>query len=280
MNSPAIQTVLDKVQEAINTFSLCTKQDSICVALSGGKDSMVLLDALHILGYKVTGLFIDEGIYPYRKTSYTDGKRFCEEKNIPLQIISFKDEFGFTIDEVVALQKYHPCTVCGTLRRYLLNKYSRQYEKIATGHNLEDEATTIMINVCRGNTDLFFRLGAKNNPHKLFTQKIKPLYFLDEEELELYAKEKNIIVSSGVCPNSAISYRWAIKHRLREEKKINPQIKKNIVQTYNNILHKHREEQTTPQNIQECERCGQASQGALCKTCQLVEEIQKEIAKK
>ncbi|MFP4522971.1 MAG: TIGR00269 family protein [Candidatus Woesearchaeota archaeon] len=280
MNSSGISHVLDTIQEAIDTFSLCTKKDSICVALSGGKDSMVLLDAMHTLGYTVTGLFIDEGIYPYRKTSYEDSARFCKEKNIPLRVISFKNEFGFTMDEVVSLKKYHPCTVCGTLRRYLLNKHSMQFDKIATGHNIEDEATTIMINMCRANTDLFFRLGAKNNPQELFTQKIKPLYFLDEKELVTYIKEKNIKIDSGVCPNSAISYRWTIKHRLREEEKTNPAIKKNIVQTYNKVLEHHQEKKHKEQaQINTCKRCNQASQARLCKTCQLVEKIQKDLHK-
>src|SRR3989344_6092493 len=121
-----------KVRKTIRVYKLVEKKDEIAVAVSGGKDSLTVLDILYNIykeNKKITlkALMIDEGIKGYR------------------------NEFSFDLDQVVKGRK--PCSVCGVLRRSLLNSYAKklQVKKLATGHNLDDEAQTIIMNQFRKN---------------------------------------------------------------------------------------------------------------------------------
>src|SRR3989344_3142140 len=76
-----------------------------------------------------------------------------------VNIVSFNKEFGFTLDKIVKGRR--PCSVCGVLRRSLLNTKARELgaTKLVTGHNLDDEAQTIIMNQFRRNIDASSRLG-------------------------------------------------------------------------------------------------------------------------
>ncbi|MGM5479959.1 MAG: ATP-binding protein [Nanobdellota archaeon] len=264
------QEIMSVVKQTFQEHTSITNNSKLLVAVSGGKDSLVLLDVLLALGYDVQGLFVDEGISPYRDISLQDARGYCTQKKISLHEISFKEEFGFTMDDAVKTGLYHPCTICGTLRRYLLNKYSRQYTALLTGHHLDDEAQTVLINLFRAHTTLFSRSGPSTKSNKWFTQKIKPLYFVPEQDIIAYAKEYNITVNTTKCPNSGISYRSNLRKELDSYSLSTPEFKKQLLNNYmvlrNNI--------TAPsQPFDTCQRCGQASNGTLCMACTLVERI-------
>ena len=89
-----------KVKFAIKKFKLLKKTDKIAVAVSGGKDSMSVLTILNKLGYNVTVISIDEGIFGYREKILDNVKNFCEKNNIKLKIYSFKKEFGKPLDNM------------------------------------------------------------------------------------------------------------------------------------------------------------------------------------
>ena len=138
-----------KAVKTINKYKLIEKEDNVIVAVSGGKDSLSLLHLLDKYSKKrnnnflVAALLIDEGIKNYRDISIEDAKRFCKERKIKLHIASYKDETGKTLDDIKRKFKDTiACSMCGVMRRYLLNKSSRELkaDKLATGHNLDDEA--------------------------------------------------------------------------------------------------------------------------------------------
>ena len=115
-----------KAIKTIGKYKLIEKGDYVGVAVSGGKDSTSLLYILNILAkknnFKIVGIAIDEGIKGYRDFTLKDLKEFCKKNKINLKIYSFKDEFKSTLDKLV--KKERPCTICGILRRTLLNKKS------------------------------------------------------------------------------------------------------------------------------------------------------------
>ena len=143
----------DKVFKTINRFQLLGRNEKICVAASGGKDSLTVLyltkKYLEKNGLPTNNLFalaIDEGIDNYREKTLIDLKKFCLGHSIPLQVVSFQEELGKTLDYAYPLinrdANKKPCNVCGVWRRYLLNRYARKLgaDKLVTGHNLDDEA--------------------------------------------------------------------------------------------------------------------------------------------
>lgn len=261
--------VLETVKETIERFSLFTKKDDVGVAVSGGKDSLALLDILTRLGYSIKGLFIDEGIENYREHSEKDLDEFIEQKKIVVKKYSFKREAGFTLDEAVKTKGSHPCTVCGTLRRYILNKQGKEFDVLATGHNLDDEAQTILINLARGNTDLLFRSGPSTKEQELFVRKVKPLFFLKEKHILTYVVLRGIKVDFAECPYAPISYRAAIRDLLNKEEEKNPGTKRNMVETYLSM----KKGELPPSAIGKCEKCGEASKEKMCKACKLIKEI-------
>ncbi|MEM2935488.1 MAG: tRNA 2-thiocytidine biosynthesis TtcA family protein [Candidatus Thermoplasmatota archaeon] len=116
-------------------------EGKIAVALSGGKDSSV---ACYIL-WKIIGrhknrelhaITVDEGIKGYRDKTIKIAKKLCNELGIEHHIISFKEEIGFTLDEISKRRnELGECTYCGVFRRYCLNKKAIEIDAkaIATG---------------------------------------------------------------------------------------------------------------------------------------------------
>jgi len=265
--------ILEKVKKTITDFGLFSKKDRVCVAVSGGKDSLALIDILTRLGYSVEGLFIDEGIANYREFSSLDLHTFMDKHNLPLRTVSFKEISGHTLDEAMNTGKFHACTVCGTIRRYLLNKYSKEYDVIATGHNLDDESQTVLINLARGNTDLLLRQGPKSTTSKYFTQKVKPLIFVTEKQLLTYAILRGIKTGFEECPYANTSYRAHLRDLLNEEESKHPGTKLNIINTYLELKQGLSKEDSDEKQIGICELCGEASQEHICKACKLVSEV-------
>src|SRR3989344_263598 len=152
-----------KVRKTIRIHKLIDKNDVIGIACSGGKDSMSTLSILNKIlkpkNQKLIALSIDEGIEGYRNLDFL--KRFCKNNKIELHVFSYKKEFGNTLDKMLKLTNEKPCTICGVFRRYLLNTKAKKLgiTKLATGHNLDDEAQTILMNQFRRNISASARLG-------------------------------------------------------------------------------------------------------------------------
>ena len=203
----------DKVFKTINRFQLLGRNEKICVAASGGKDSLTVLyltkKYLEKNGLPTNNLFalaIDEGIDNYREKTLIDLKKFCLGHSIPLQVVSFQEELGKTLDYAYPLinrdANKKPCNVCGVWRRYLLNRYARKLgaDKLVTGHNLDDEAQAIVMNLFKANTKLAARLGPISGIEEnvLFTQRVKPLYLCAEKEVRLYALLKGFQIQKNM----------------------------------------------------------------------------------
>lgn len=261
-----------KVKDTIKKFNLLSKKDKVVVAVSGGKDSTTILYLLHKFGYDVTALAIDEGIKGYRPKTLKDLKEFCAENKIKLKIVSFKDNFNRTLDEAVKHKQYAdaPCTVCGTFRRYLLNKHAKGFTKIATGHNLDDEAQAILMNLTKGHVNLLSRLGPISTIKKGFTQRIKPLYFCTEKEVRIYSLLKGFNITFVECPYAHVSYRSKIRDLLNDYENKHIGTKLNIVNHFLEIKDKII---TKPVKMYFCTICDQPSLTQICKACQIKEEI-------
>jgi cytoplasmic tRNA 2-thiolation protein 1 len=144
--------------------------DKVAVAVSGGKDSTVLahlmctLNARHGYGLDLFLLSIDEGIAGYRDDSLDTVKRNEQEYGIPLRVVSFQQLYGWTMDEIVrAVGTTGNCTYCGVFRRQALDRGAMLCgaDKIVTGHNADDNAETVIMNLLRSDHQ---RLGRCVDP--------------------------------------------------------------------------------------------------------------------
>jgi len=285
------QKIEEKVKKTIKQYSLITKKDKILVACSGGKDSTTILYILNKFGYKPEAITVDAVIGNYTKQNTENLKIFCKKHNIKLHIVSFRTEFGYSLCYLRSILKqkgnnWNSCTICGVLRRYLLNKYARQLKatKLVTGHNLNDEAQSIIMNLFKNNIEILAKLGPINgvNKNKKFIPRIKPLYFISEEEVIKYSKQMKFPVKYGHCPCRVGVYRCTIDNLLTNYEKPNPETSKKIVNWFLSIsplLKKQFKSKTQNNNFDSslkqkyCTNCKEPSKKDICMTCQILEKI-------
>lgn len=279
-----IKNIDKKVKTTIKKFNLLTEKDKILVAFSGGKDSTVLAYILHKLGYKIEAITINAFIGNYSKQNLENGIKFCEKYGIKLHHVSFKDEFGHSLCYLTSLLrkkgiKINSCTVCGVLRRYLINKACRKMKatKVVLGHNMDDEAQSIMMNFFRGNPRMSARIGPISGliKDKRFVPRIKPLYLVSEKEISIYSKLHDFDVVYTDCPCSSESYRNSVKEMLNKIEKKNKDIKLNIVNNFLKIQPELKKYYKTDEKLKSCSNCGEPARGELCKTCELLNLVKR-----
>ncbi|MBN1455628.1 MAG: tRNA 2-thiocytidine biosynthesis protein TtcA, partial [Methanomicrobia archaeon] len=153
-----IEDVERKVKREMRKQLMVERNDTIAVALSGGKDSSALLLMLTRLFHNRPDLSffaiaVDEGIHGFRAVTLAHAEQLANRLGVDFYCYSFTEEFGVTLDQIAARGfEQAPCTFCGVLRRKLLDRKAKELgaTKVATAHNLDDEVQTIMINYLRG----------------------------------------------------------------------------------------------------------------------------------
>lgn len=221
----------NSVKKTITEYDMIKEKERVLVAASGGKDSLTLLKIIKSLGYDVTALCIDEGIADYREHTIIDLQKFCEKHDIPLTIKTFETERGSTLDQ---LNPKHPCTQCGVWRRELMAETAKGFDVIATGHNLDDEAQAILMNVFKHHP-MRPQPVLLGNEH--FTRRVKPLYFIPEQDIRRYAYIHDLVSEFTECPNAALSHRRAVQSFLEQREIEHPGAKETLVRRYIASLH-------------------------------------------
>lgn len=274
-----------KIKRTIGEYNLIEKNDHIAVAVSGGKDSTTLLYLIKKItkgrkDIKITALAIDEGIHDYRDKSLEFLKNFCKEHDIELKIFSYEKEFGKSLDEIMKTYRGISCSICGVFRRYLLNKKSKELKatKLATGHNLDDEAQSVLMNFFRRNVNVSARLGPITGiiSDKRFVRRIKPLYLLTEKEVTAYAYLKGFMDKFTECPYSSDAYRNKVRNMLNDFEIKYPGTKHSVIASFLEILpilKQHYKEM--PVEIKSCKICEEPCSLDICKTCQYIESVVK-----
>ncbi len=273
----------EKVMSTIEEYDLFDKRETVFVAASGGKDSTVLLHILHKYGYNIEAISVDARIGCYTADNLERLKRFCEQRNVKLHVIDFRKEFGKSMCYIRSVlnskgYNYKSCNICGVLRRYLLNKYSRELKasKLALGHNLDDEAQAFLMNFLRGNNSVNARLGPSPGVIKdaKFVQRVKPLYFLTEAEVIRYSKINGFDVKYGECPCSSDSYRRTIRKMLHEEEAFMPDLKRNILNSFLGSSTSMKEYYSRDSEVLDyCGSCSEPCRGSSCNACDILAKL-------
>ncbi len=274
----------ERVFKTINKFRLIDRKDRICVATSGGKDSLTVLHLTkkYLEKYQMNcplfALAVDEGIHEYREKTLKDLQEFCAEQEVTLHLVRAEEEFGKPLDTAYPIINKDagkkPCNVCGVWRRQLLNKYARKLgaTKVITGHNLDDEAQAIVMNIFKANTSLAARLGPKSGvqEHELFIQRVKPLYLCPEKEVRLYAYLKGFKIQFAECPYAQDGYRFQIQEMLNEFESKYKGTKQGIINSFLEILPQLKEKEMQKVSaIHSCERCHEATTQNICSACKM-----------
>ena len=260
------------VKQTLSKIKL-NKKEKILVALSGGKDSTTTAYLLKKFGYNIEGIHLDLKIGKYSDRCLKAVKELCKQLDIKLHVYDIQKEMGAGMCYLrSAVQqkkgKLRNCAICGVLKKWILNKEARKLkvDKIATGHNLDDETQTCLMNVLKGSPKLSFSSGVitKNVSDKKFIPRIKPLFYAPEDEIRKFSKQKKLPVVYDKCPCALDSYRIQVRKFLNT---LSNKDKLNIIKNFNKMFGKALKEGG---EIKYCESCGEPSRKNVCKKCELL----------
>ncbi|MFW5945996.1 MAG: TIGR00269 family protein [Candidatus Natronoplasma sp.] len=258
---------------------------NIGVAVSGGKDSIVALRMLHKIleerrDSRLYGITIDEGIEGYRPKSLDIAEREYKKLGIDYKIRSYEEEFGLSLDEMMELEDIGmPCSVCGVLRRWMMNTMSKDAELdlLATGLNLDDTAQTIMMNFCRADMKSMARLAPHDDVKRGLVPRINPLRKVPEKETYLYALLSNMDLHEQECPYADTALRGLYRDVIGQLEDNTPGIKFSILSSYEKIKEPIRNKYQGGGELDMCEECGEPCMNERCKACQILSQIEQKM---
>ena len=266
--------VRTQVERAIHHFDMLREDDRVLVAVSGGKDSLALWDVLLELGYRVDGLYLGLGIGEYSSRSGDVARGFAREHGVELIEVDLTDEFGFDIPTAGTKGSRSTCAVCGLSKRYVFNRVARQhgYDVIATGHNLDDEAATLLGNTLRWQTDYIARQFPVLPAEEGLARKVKPLYRVSELETAAYAFLRGIDYVVEECPLVAGNTQLRYKEAMNRLESTSPGTKAQFFLGYLERGAPLFEAQDAAE-LRPCDACGEPTTGRFCAFCRARAQI-------
>jgi uncharacterized protein (TIGR00269 family) len=181
------------------------------------------------------------------------------------------------MDEIMKtrFKRYGACTYCGVFRRFCLNTTAKKYHinYLATGHNLDDFAQSILMNFINADIEKLARLGPHDNIQPGLIPRIMPLRTIPEKENALFAFINGFQIHNAICPYSKDASRGYIKDIIYELEERNPGTRHSIIKSYDTIKNSLKEG-FLPKKLDTCEICNEPTMQRICKTCLLKDQLQ------
>lgn len=228
-----IQKIRQTVGRAINQYKLIEAGDNVLIGVSGGKDSLVLLESLAIrrkyipISYTLTAIHINIQNISYQiDVSFLED--FCRDLNVPFVLQS--------IDIDLDKKKHsNPCFICSWNRRRELFEYANthNFNKLALGHHIDDAIETLLLN-------MVFHASISSLPPKLSMfdgqlELIRPLMLLTDDQLVEYSEVRKFPKEIRTCPYDKATRREDMKHIISQLASMKDSAKMNMFKAMSNI---------------------------------------------
>jgi uncharacterized protein (TIGR00269 family) len=268
-------SILRKAAKTISKYNMIQNGELVCVAVSGGKDSLALLHVLSKMSknhnFRIHAVTIDEGIEGYRDEALEIVKNFCAELGVSHSIYSYKDLFNLTLDESLMLredEKLSSCSICGTFRRRAMDHAAKQIgaNVIATGHNLDDVLQTFVINTLSGDTNKIGWMDPDTSDNSL--RKVKPFCEIYESEIVFYAFTNSLPFQTEPCPHMNEGIRTEIREFLNKLEDSHSGIKNSMYRSILKISQIMKESNYKEKT--RCSNCGAECTGRICSVCKMI----------
>lgn len=228
MGRSDIKHVLSALRRADEKFNLIENGDRICVGISGGKDSLLLLFALSIYkkfskkDFYLLAITVHLGFEPFDTSEIA---RFCNDLGIEYKVV--KTDIGDVVFNV--RKEKNPCSLCANMRRGALNGAASEAKcnKVALAHHADDAVETLFMSLFyegRLNT-----LAPKTYLSRQDLAVIRPLLFVPEEIMTSCARYNNLPVLKNPCPADGATKRTEMKDFLLGLEDKYPDLKKHLL---------------------------------------------------
>ncbi len=265
-----IDHVQRQVARTIHDFEMFGPDDRLLLGVSGGKDSLALWDILTVLGYSVDGVYLHLGIGEYSSESLLLTEKFATDRGLALRVVDVPLEYGFSIPQAASTQGRNACSVCGLSKRYLLNEAAGDSDVLVMGHNLDDEAATLLGNVLNWNTEYLGRQAPVLPAVPGLARKVKPLIRVAERETAAYAVLRGIEYEVEECPMVAGNTVNRLKERMNLLEGTSPGVKQKFLFGFLERGAAHFDEGDKA-NLVSCRSCGSPTTGEVCAFCRVRE---------
>ncbi len=222
-----MKRMLSFVRRAVDDYAMIEDGDKIAVGVSGGKDSLTLLEVLSELRrfypkrFDIVAITVDMG---FEGADYSEIMEFCRRIKVEYRIV--KTEIAKIIFDV--RQEKNPCSLCAKMRRGSLHAEAVEAgcNKVALGHHYDDAVETFMMN-------LFFegRLGCFSPVSYLSNRKItliRPMLYATEGDVQYFTRRRRLPVLASLCPEDHATERENMKKLLAELERGNKGVKHRI----------------------------------------------------
>ncbi|MEN6616934.1 MAG: ATP-binding protein [Syntrophorhabdus sp.] len=271
----------NRVQTTIRRYNLIKPGDRPVVAVSGGKDSLSLWVLLSRMGIAADGIYVDLGIGDYSRLSLAKIKAVADTIGRKVYVFHVPDIFGMGIREIAKVLRRAPCSACGMIKRYVMNRVcvDHGYNLLLTGHNLDDEAAALMGNVLYWKREYLWKkdISLEEDAGHL-SAKAKPFFLCAEREVAAYAIISGIDYIYEECPFSIGAKTITYKNILGNLEESSPGTKLMFVKGYLKELSEMKKlaPDTSPLKRQEagyCTICGYPGGGGVCGFCRVLEKL-------
>ena len=219
-----MQKLMGLVRRCVDDYKMITPGDKIAVGISGGKDSLVLLQILaglrSYMNFELEAITIDMGL----GMDYSEVEKFCESLNVPYTIV--KTEIGPIIFDY--RKEKNPCSMCSKMRRGALNQaiLDRGIRKLALGHHYDDAVETFVMSlIYEGRLSCFQPVTELD---RMGVTQIRPMLYIHEKTVDNFATRMNLPVVENRCPVDKATKREEIKNLVYELSQRYPDLKERI----------------------------------------------------
>lgn len=222
-----LQQLLSHTRKAVDEYQMIQEGDHIAVGISGGKDSLTLLYALHGLKrfypnhFELSAITVDLG---YEQCDFTPIKELCREMEIPYHIV--KTDIAQILFE--ERKEKNPCSLCAKMRKGALNQAVKEFgcNKIAYAHHKDDIIETMILSLFFEGR--FYSFSPKTYLDRMDLTVIRPIMFVDETDVIGFKNKYNLPVVKSACPVDGYTKRQYAKDLLVDLNRQYPGIKQRM----------------------------------------------------
>ncbi len=269
-----------KVERILRRVSALRKDKVIVAAVSGGKDSSTMLAILSKLsrqyGFRLIGVHIVLGLREYSEQSLQKVQQLCNEYKTPCIVVELRKLIGLTVYELARRARRPVCSVCGLVKRYILNAVAVELsaDYVALGHNADDIIAYSLKSFINQDLEQLAKFGPATETIKgLAVGRLRPLYEVYEKESLLYALVNKLPIVLDECPfrpEQPIEDR--IKEFMNKLEEEHPGIKLSFLRRLEKRIETY-QALTREREYKRCRYCGLVSAGDICSFCKLTKKI-------